>query len=320
MTQGSAGLPSSRLVAFRPSSQTSGSAQDKPSKPLFAFPSLYDEPEVFEDLAQQLGSNRPMFGLRHIGANQECEPIRDVSRAAQLYADELRRAEPHGPYYLFGYAFGGAVAFEVARELDSQGHKVGLVILADCAVYGHPKRAPAWRRARIHYRKLREGSNSERVQYLRQRLDSTAVRLKRSLGVAVENEHTDTRDGQRHSETRIALPRQGQALRVQAALEAAERDYRPSPQGVDVLFLRSETRETLSDGPTITMDDPLLGWGPALRGRISQCPVPGVRSNKFAQADVTVLAERMRSALAQAERRHEHTTSAVVPISLSSST
>src|ERR1700751_5667753 len=38
----------------------------------------------------------------------------------------MRKVQPHGPYYLGGYCFGGNVAFEMARQLLQQGNSVGL--------------------------------------------------------------------------------------------------------------------------------------------------------------------------------------------------
>jgi thioesterase domain-containing protein/uncharacterized protein YbdZ (MbtH family) len=58
---------------------------------------------------------------------------------AAQYLAEVRAVQPEGPYYLGGYSFGGTVAFEMARQLHKQGHKVGLLAILDQR--SHPSRS-----------------------------------------------------------------------------------------------------------------------------------------------------------------------------------
>jgi thioesterase domain-containing protein len=111
--------------------------------PLFIFPGISGTPDTYVDLAARLGSERSVYGFHLVGSLQECEPVRQVGRLAQLYAADVRSVQPRGPYFLFGYSFGGVVAFEVARELMSHGEPIGLVIMADCPAPGYPKALPA---------------------------------------------------------------------------------------------------------------------------------------------------------------------------------
>ncbi|MER8185241.1 beta-ketoacyl synthase N-terminal-like domain-containing protein [Kitasatospora sp. NPDC094015] len=56
---------------------------------------------------------------------------------AAAYAAPIRAAQPHGPYRLGGYSFGGNVAFELALQLQAQGEEVELLVLFD----SHPPEA-----------------------------------------------------------------------------------------------------------------------------------------------------------------------------------
>ncbi|KAI8349187.1 Alpha/Beta hydrolase protein [Mortierella sp. GBAus27b] len=47
------------------------------------------------------------------------------------YIDQIRRVQPHGPYRLLGYSFGGTVACLMASYLSKQGESTGLVALMD---------------------------------------------------------------------------------------------------------------------------------------------------------------------------------------------
>ena len=48
---------------------------------------------------------------------------------ARFYLEEVRALQPHGPYYLGGYCFGGNVAYEMARQLRAQGERVAQILL-----------------------------------------------------------------------------------------------------------------------------------------------------------------------------------------------
>jgi thioesterase domain-containing protein len=43
------------------------------------------------------------------------------------YVEGILRHQPHGPYALLGFCFGGLLAFEVAKRLESRGEKVPFV-------------------------------------------------------------------------------------------------------------------------------------------------------------------------------------------------
>jgi len=54
---------------------------------------------------------------------------------AQAFNQEMRIVQPEGPYYLGGLCFGGIVAFEMAQQLVSQGHKVAFLGVMDSNFY-----------------------------------------------------------------------------------------------------------------------------------------------------------------------------------------
>jgi hypothetical protein len=50
---------------------------------------------------------------------------------ASYHITQLKQIQPVGPYYLFGYSYGGFLAFEMARQLTANGDQVKKVILVD---------------------------------------------------------------------------------------------------------------------------------------------------------------------------------------------
>jgi thioesterase domain-containing protein len=52
---------------------------------------------------------------------------------ARTYIELMREVDPHGPYYLAGWCFGGMIAFEMARQLRACGEEVALLAMFDSA-------------------------------------------------------------------------------------------------------------------------------------------------------------------------------------------
>jgi oxalate---CoA ligase len=60
------------------------------------------------------------------------EPVGlSMAEMAARYVKEMRRVQPHGPYYLSGYCLFGIVALEMAHQLRSQGEEVAALFPVD---------------------------------------------------------------------------------------------------------------------------------------------------------------------------------------------
>ncbi|TDE33616.1 hypothetical protein E1295_37945 [Nonomuraea mesophila] len=73
----------------------------------------------------------PLSGVRAAGLYGERDIPRTIAEFADVYLDEVRDAQPEGPYLLCGFSGGGSIAFELARRLHAQGAHVGLLALID---------------------------------------------------------------------------------------------------------------------------------------------------------------------------------------------
>jgi amino acid adenylation domain-containing protein len=85
------------------------------------------------ELYQQLGVNRPIYGL-HYGiadASNRVPTLPTIEDLAAHYIKEMRGIQSQGPYYLIGHSWGGTIAYEMARQLVAQGHEVDLLALLD---------------------------------------------------------------------------------------------------------------------------------------------------------------------------------------------
>jgi amino acid adenylation domain-containing protein len=91
-----------------------------------------------EGLARHLSPDIPLYGIQSRGLDGIQEPLTSAEAMAAHYIDEIRQVQPHGPYYLGGLSFGGAIAFEMAQQFHARGEAVGLVALMDTNL-------PTWR-------------------------------------------------------------------------------------------------------------------------------------------------------------------------------
>lgn len=86
----------------------------------------------YADLARAFGVDQPLYGLQSRGLNGITPPLETVEEMAAAYIQSIQTTiQPHGPYYLGGYCFGGTVAYEMACQLRARGEPVALVALLE---------------------------------------------------------------------------------------------------------------------------------------------------------------------------------------------
>ncbi|MGW4400350.1 non-ribosomal peptide synthetase family protein [Amycolatopsis nivea] len=127
---------SSRLVRFD---------REAEGMPVFCWPGLGGYPMNLRVLARKAASGRPFYGIQAQGINSGEEPYPTIRDMAAADVAEIRRAQPEGPYLLWGYSFGARVAFEAAWQLEQLGEQVEHLVLI-CP--GNPKVRDADRHGR----------------------------------------------------------------------------------------------------------------------------------------------------------------------------
>jgi thioesterase domain-containing protein/acyl carrier protein len=83
----------------------------------------------YANLARHTNPEQPIYGIQASGE----ETFSTLEAMAARYVEKVRAFQPAGPYHLGGYCFGGTVAQEMARQLETQGERVALLALLDCA-------------------------------------------------------------------------------------------------------------------------------------------------------------------------------------------
>jgi thioesterase domain-containing protein/acyl carrier protein len=99
--------------------------------PLFCMHGAGGTVLMYRELSQHLGDDQPFYGLQAQGLDGSTAPLTKVEEMAAVYVREIRRVQPHGPYFIAGYCMGGTVAFEVAQQLYQHGETVALLALFD---------------------------------------------------------------------------------------------------------------------------------------------------------------------------------------------
>ena len=95
--------------------------------PVFLVHPGVGEVLVFVNLARELNDDRPVWSLRARGFDVGEEPFGTFDEMVNAYAAAIETKQAEGPYYVGGYSFGGAVAFEIAKVLEKKGKTVAWV-------------------------------------------------------------------------------------------------------------------------------------------------------------------------------------------------
>jgi amino acid adenylation domain-containing protein len=85
----------------------------------------------YVELATRIGTDRPFYGFQARGLDSPQKPHTSIKEMAIEYIESLRSIQPYGPYLLGGWSIGGAIAFEMAQQLCSQGEQVLKLVLFD---------------------------------------------------------------------------------------------------------------------------------------------------------------------------------------------
>ncbi len=94
-----------------------------------------------------------MYAFTYRGIEHRARPDRTVTAIARRNVAALHRVDPVGPYRLFGYSFGGAVALVMAQLLTASGADVELLALLEPTLWS----SDAWQpKEQGDFERLRE--------------------------------------------------------------------------------------------------------------------------------------------------------------------
>jgi len=254
---------------------------------------------IYRALSKHLGESQPFYGLQCQGLHGRQPYLSSIEDMAAHYVKEIQEVQPTGPYLLGGYCMGGTVAFEMAQQLSSQGHKVALLALFDCYnVRSNPDfNAKRYQVARFFQRMGFHLGNMSRLDsggartFLLGKTEVAQRRLKTGLLVGAARVLGRLNfGGWKGSEVRL------RKMNDRAYFQYVPRVY----PGKLTVFRPSKSY--------LGLEDPQLGWGGLASAGLEVHTLPvypaGMMVEPFVSTLSTGLTESIEEALVDCESRH----------------
>ena len=267
----------------------------------------------YANLSAHMPSDQPIYGIKSSGqaGREEFTRIEDM---AACYVQELRAFQPHGPYYLGGYCFGGNVAYEMARQLQASGEKVAFLALLDSAPANAGYEKIRWWAPRYGLRFARnlyywmadfaQQTPRERREFIIRKLRVFARKFAKGGG----NRTVDLEaviDVSHFPENELRLWK----IHLQALIEHVQQPY-PG----QVLLLRTRGQ------PLLCSLENDFCWRKLAQGGVQVTVIPGSHENVFMEPNVRRLAKELGFALAHAQRQAGTKQSPAPTVNLQAST
>jgi amino acid adenylation domain-containing protein len=268
--------------------------------PLFCVHGLGGYVSCFAELARQLGEDQPLYGIQARGLDGVQEPLESVEEMATEYIAQMRAVQPNGPYYLAGYSTGGAIALEMAQQLQASGEEVRFLMMLESAPRTLQDHRRRWRpRSLRHFfqelpfwtSSLLFLSNTEKLATARFTWAfvhwSLWTKLRHRLGTLqptppVVEEPAAADLPAHHQQLRLMLRKAGWA-------------YAPQPYAGRITLMRS-IRHLF-----VYSFDRRMGWDDVALGGVDVDAVPGDHEGILAGPNAAILARKMRRRLAEAQ-------------------
>jgi amino acid adenylation domain-containing protein len=237
-------------------------------------------------LSEALDPAQPVYALRPSVLRGGRSLERSVEELAAGYIEWIRRVQPNGPYRLYGYSFGGVVAFEIACQLQQAGAIVDVLALGDVPAPGFVRIAP---------RPLAEQVKTRVSKTRGMTTAAVAKHLASRLRLRLHNEFRDVYQRAREAvayariERKLKrgeiVPPEWRADLSMKELKAVGANYAPTSRfsGGALLIRTTEMSEGLGRG------DVDYGWTNHLDGSIKIVDLPGAHTD-LAHGNVALVA------------------------------
>ena len=258
---------------------------------LFAVPGVGGNVVGFAPLARHLGVDQPVIGLQARGLDGCEAPLMRMEDIARDHVAQMRKIQPHGPYFLFGACIGGVIAFEMARQLQRDGQKIALLALLDPAFRGiaPPTTLADYLRYRLRSTLGVVGFVAGRVRLFVGEVRGLPLA---SWGRYLSGKAATLRAVADHQRLPAGMRREIAQDRVIAAHRLALKAYAPPPYPGEITVFRSADRRTRAS--RVVVDLQTLCAGAEIEH------VPGTDSGSaLREPQIAVLVERLRACLAR---------------------
>lgn len=241
---------------------------------------------VFNSIPKYMDADQPLFGLQPKGLNGVDMPDESMEEIAAYYIAGILEHNPHGPYFLAGYSFGGIVAFEMAKQLEAKGHKVKLLAMFDTNVgniqYAGPFMQRLLKKIGLQLPKLLFIANSL-VKYPRNVIEYQWFVAKRKWQSLLAKTGIGTT-----AETDQVPLHERQIIEKHLS---AYKNYRMTPYAGKIDLFRVQQRVYFLDDPVY------LGWKRMAKSGVAIHQVPGDHRTFLLPPNDKVFAEMLQSVI-----------------------
>jgi acetoacetyl-CoA synthetase len=207
----------------------------------------------FFELAKRIRTGHPVYGIQAKGIDGMEEPLERIEDMATYYLDSIKDLQPHGPYILIGYSFGGLVVLEMAQRLSQGGENFGLLVLVDA--YPHPRYLSASQRLRLIVQRARRHLSEMKKMPTRGAMAYFVRGLERRLRIC----GVDSRGNHPPGTSRLSFAQT--TLRVKDKAYLALARYRPRVYGGKIRFVKSESDSYFPGDPAAVWADLAAEFG-----------------------------------------------------------
>jgi amino acid adenylation domain-containing protein len=254
-------------------------------------------------LSRCLGPDQPFYGLHApLGASRggKEKTVGDtIEEMAARYIAAIQTLQPQGPYLLGGWSLGGVIAFEMAQQLQRQGHEVAVLAIIDSAISTPQERDDALAKTMdlSDAGVVREFTRIAKIPVP----DDFAQRtLEEQLSYATEQAkaaHVIPAD------TSVDLVRIYTRIRIMT--KYITHIYTGSDYTDKIDYFLSDDLETLDDAESVAEGDTngsvetrrLRRWHELARGGLEIHHVPGNHSEMMEEPNVEVLAKALKQCI-----------------------
>ena len=283
--------------------------QGKP--PLFLIHDGDGETLLYRTLANRLDPAIPVYGVQPYHGDQHPILHTRIADMVNYYIEQIQSVQPEGPYFLGGLCSGGILTFEIARQLQIQGHAIGMVAILDAADVEAAIRPGYMTGERLEsFSKVFHDSKylkpHQRGLYI---LNHTLKKATNLITYEVQRQYGAIRDRLKlqlfryYLDNGLPMPNVLKNIPVRPVLLKAQREYAPSDVfDGEILLFRATEKSSIFDGTAIDdtplaeiFSDPLLGWGKRVTQCVQAYDVPGGHSSMLQEENVQHIADRMQA-------------------------
>ncbi|MBV8084928.1 MAG: hypothetical protein JO247_08930 [Chloroflexi bacterium] len=266
-------------------------------RPLFFISPVDGNPFHYSLLADRLRADVAPYALRAPGLEDPADRKSTIEDLAACYLRTVQTLQSKGPYLICGFSFGGAVAYEMARQLRAAHQEVALLAALDdgpanWGFYQVPVtvetvattalNVPYW--THDYLRRAQRGRlMGVRSEFL--------VMLKRLRGLTGLHSASAVNQGIGQIWDVSGLPA-GYLDYLNVHFKAMH-TYQPRAADLHVTLFRARAQWLMR------LHDPYLGWRQLARGGVERVTVPGSHGEMIRDPYVGVLAQALSRAIAK---------------------